>query len=242
MVARVNRGLPNAAEKPRYVAAMFGRIAARYDFMNTLMTFGRDQAWRRLAASHVTNGRVLDVGTGTGKLALAVANRGARVVGVDFTLGMLQAAPRHLAVAQADALVLPFATETFDSVVSGFVVRNLADIQRGIAEQVRVLRAGGRLVILETTPGPGGALQIFYELYFRYVVPRVGAIVAGDASAYTYLPESTLAFLEPARLAEVLRAAGLDQVRTRLLMFGSVAVTSARKPRATSGQARSVSL
>jgi demethylmenaquinone methyltransferase / 2-methoxy-6-polyprenyl-1,4-benzoquinol methylase len=231
MVARVSR-LPNAAEKPRYVADMFGRIAARYDLMNTLMTGGRDHAWRRFTASLVTGGRVLDVGTGTGKLAMAIRDGAPRatVVGVDFTLPMLLAAPQDLALAQADALRLPFANETFDAVTSAFVVRNLADVARGVAEQVRVLRPGGKLVILETTPGPRGPLRVVFEVYFRRVVPRVGALVAGDASAYTYLPESTLTFLEPGRLADVLSGAGLEGVRSRTLAFGSVAVTYGRKP------------
>jgi demethylmenaquinone methyltransferase/2-methoxy-6-polyprenyl-1,4-benzoquinol methylase len=130
----------------------------------------------------------------------------------------------------ADAVQLPFADAQFDVVVSAFVVRNLVDVGRGIAEQTRVLRPGGRLAVLETTPGPKGVLRPFFRLYFRQVVPLLGRVVAGDASAYTYLPESTLAFLEPARLADVLRHGGLVDVRVRRLMLGCVAVTVGRKP------------
>jgi demethylmenaquinone methyltransferase/2-methoxy-6-polyprenyl-1,4-benzoquinol methylase len=211
---------------------MFGRIAWRYDLMNTLMTAGQDRAWRRVTAEAATGARILDVGTGTGKLAEAILQRSPRatVIGVDFTLPMLRAAPGHLRLAQADALRLPFADASFDAVASAFVVRNLADAAQGIAEQVRILRRGGRLVVLETTPGPRGGLQVFFELYFRWVVPLLGRLVAGDSSAYTYLPESTLAFLDPTRLAHVLRSAGLHDVHTRRLAFGSVAVTSGRKP------------
>jgi demethylmenaquinone methyltransferase/2-methoxy-6-polyprenyl-1,4-benzoquinol methylase len=214
---------------------MFGRIAPRYDLMNTLMTGGQDSCWRRIVADSLVLGdlaQVLDVGTGTGKLAEAVrrAKPGARVTGVDFTLPMLRQAPSDLLVAGADALKLPFADETFDAVVSGFVMRNLADVPAGLAEQARVLRPGGQLVVMETTPGPPNLLRPLFRLYFRRIVPLLGQLIAGDESAYTYLPESTLAFLEPDRLAGVLREAGLIDVQIRRLALGSVAVTVARKP------------
>jgi len=227
--------LPSVADKPRYVEAMFGRIAPRYDLMNTLITGGQDGRWRRIVAESLVLGeraRVLDVGTGTGKLAEAVrlARPTARVIGVDFTLPMLRRAQRDLSFAGADALKLPFADSQFDAVVSGFVMRNLADVPAGIAEQARVLRPGGQLVVMETTPGPPNLLRPLFRLYFRRLVPLLGQLIAGDESAYTYLPESTLAFLEPDRLAAVLRKNGLIDVRVRRLAFGSVAVTSARKP------------
>jgi demethylmenaquinone methyltransferase/2-methoxy-6-polyprenyl-1,4-benzoquinol methylase len=175
---------------------------------------------------------VLDVGTGTGKLASAIMELapGARVVGIDFTEAMLRAAPRGLSLANADALRLPFADSQFDAVVSAFVVRNLSDVELGIAEQVRVLAPGGRLVVLETTPGPRGLLRPFFRLYFRYVVPLLGRLIAGDRAAYTYLPESTLAFLEPARLAEVLGQNGLIGIHIRRLALDGVAVTLGHKP------------
>ncbi|HEX8968124.1 MAG TPA: ubiquinone/menaquinone biosynthesis methyltransferase [Chloroflexota bacterium] len=230
--------LPPVADKPRYVADMFERIAARYDLMNTLMTFGQDARWRSVVADMLLDGPhpdrplILDVGTGTGRLAQTVRQTlpGARVVGVDFSQGMLRRAPRHLALAAGDALRLPFADAQFDAVISGFVVRNLGDVNAGVAEQVRVLRPGGLLVILETTPGPRGAIRFAYRLYFRRAVPWLGTLIAGDALAYTYLPESTLAFLEPARLAHLMRERGLRDVRTSRLSLGSVAVTRGRKP------------
>jgi demethylmenaquinone methyltransferase / 2-methoxy-6-polyprenyl-1,4-benzoquinol methylase len=225
--------LPSTSDKPRFVAAMFGRIAGRYDLMNTLMTGGQDAAWRRALASALDTqgGRVLDVGSGTGKLMQAIATDvpGARVVGVDFALPMLRAAPPGLSVAAADGQRLPFADAAFDAVVSAFVVRNLADIQAGVAEQSRVLRTGGQLWILETTPGPPGLLGQLFRSYFRHLVPLLGRVIAGDAAAYTYLPESTAAFLEPERLASLLRAVGFEDVRVRRLGFGSVALTGGRK-------------
>jgi demethylmenaquinone methyltransferase/2-methoxy-6-polyprenyl-1,4-benzoquinol methylase len=228
--------LPRAADKPRFVAAMFGRIAPRYDLMNTLMTFGQDARWRRSVARALPplghGARVLDVGTGTGRLGLAVRemDRTRGVVGVDFTFEMLRHASSRLAVAAGDAQRLPFADAQFDAVVSGFVVRNLGDIERGLHEQVRVLRPGGALVVLETTPGPAGWLRPLYRFYFRRIVPVLGKVVAGDASAYTYLPESTLAFVEPRRLAALFESCGLHQVRVRDLMLGCVALTVGYKP------------
>jgi demethylmenaquinone methyltransferase / 2-methoxy-6-polyprenyl-1,4-benzoquinol methylase len=215
---------------------MFGRIARRYDLMNTLMTFGQDARWRSTVAQSLGSParRVLDVGTGTGRLAEAVLREAhaQEVVGVDFTLPMLHHArpASGLFLAAADALTLPFKDSDFDAVISAFVVRNLAALDRGIAEQVRVLRPGGRLVILETTPGPTLApLKAPYRLYFRYAVPILGKLIAGDASAYTYLPESTLRFVEPQRLASLLETNGLTDIEVRRLTLGCVAVTSARK-------------
>jgi demethylmenaquinone methyltransferase / 2-methoxy-6-polyprenyl-1,4-benzoquinol methylase len=233
--------LPIAADKPRFVATMFGRIARRYDLMNTLMTAGQDQRWRGVAAAaalqsrHATCCSVLDVGTGTGKLAQAFVDLApaVRVVGVDFAEAMLRAAPPTLMRASADALRLPFRDASFDVVVSAFVVRNLADVAAGIREQVRVLRPGGRLVILETTPGPRGPLRPAYRLYFRRIVPLLGRLIAGDASAYTYLPESIVAFVEPSRLADILCSHGLTKISIRRLALGSVAVLLGLKPSAS---------
>jgi demethylmenaquinone methyltransferase / 2-methoxy-6-polyprenyl-1,4-benzoquinol methylase len=235
--------LPSAAEKPRYVRRMFARIARRYDLMNTLMTFGQDAAWRRAVAdaARLPRGRAataggaalaLDVGTGTGKLAQTVARRapGARVVGVDFTLAMLRAGrgrldPRVRLVA-ADATRLPFADGRFDAVVSGFLVRNLADMEGGLREQARMLKPGGRLVVLEVTPRPLAVVRPFFWLYFRGLVPILGALVAGDAAAYTYLPESTAAFASPEQVAAALQGAGLERIEQRRLALGSVAITT----------------
>jgi demethylmenaquinone methyltransferase / 2-methoxy-6-polyprenyl-1,4-benzoquinol methylase len=213
---------------------MFGRIARRYDLMNTLMTGGQDAAWRHVVAGAIDarpSDTVLDVGTGTGKLLEAIVRRspGARVVGVDFALPMLRAAPRALRLAAADGLLLPFADHSFEAVTSAFVLRNLADLQAGIAEQARVLRPGGQLLVLETTPGPAGLLGVLFRLYFRRVVPLLGGLIAGDAAAYTYLPESTVAFVEPERLASLMRDAGLRNVVVQRLALGSVAITSGRR-------------
>ncbi len=240
----MSRALPSAVEKSRFVAAMFGRIARRYDLMNTLMTLGRDAGWRRAAARATRpprGGLGLDVGTGTGKLALALAEAmgDGRVVGVDFAEPMLRAgrpalearpAGRRVTFAAADGQALPFAADTFDCVVSAFVVRNLSDPALGLREQVHVLRPGGRLAILEITPGPPHAWRPLFRLYFRRVVPVAGRLIAGDAAAYTYLPESAAAFVEPDDLAALLRDAGLVAVTSHRLGLGSVAIIAGTKP------------
>jgi demethylmenaquinone methyltransferase/2-methoxy-6-polyprenyl-1,4-benzoquinol methylase len=175
--------------------------------------------------------RVLDIGTGTGKLAAAVSARlpRAQVVGVDFALPMLRLG-RPPGATAADVLALPFADAVFDCLVSAFVVRNLADVRRGLIEQARVLRPGGRLILLEITPGPRRPLRRLFRLYFRGLVPWLGDLIAGDAAAYTYLPDSAAAFLEPERLADVLRELGLSGVGVRRLALGSVAVLTASRP------------
>lgn len=225
--------LPTRAEKPRFVAAMFGRIARRYDLMNTLITVGQDARWRRAVAELVPADarRVLDVGAGTGKLAGAIAQRrpGALVTGADFALPMLLAGSPPRATA-ADALALPYPSNTFDAVVSAFVVRNLADVRAGLQEQVRVLRPGGRLIVLEITPGPVGLLGHLFRLYFRRLVPILGGLIAGDAAAYAYLPESAAAFLAPERLADLLGSLGMLDVSIRRFGLGSVGLLAARRP------------
>lgn len=223
---------------------MFGRIAHRYDLMNRLMSLGMDQGWRRAVADAArlpADGRALDVGTGTGRLALALAERlgpRGRVAAADFAEPMVRAgrpvvrahpAGYRVQLLVADALRLPFAGERFDTVTSAFVVRNLADVEAGLHEQARVLRSGGRVVVLEITPGPPGLLRPLFRVYFRQLVPLVGGLVAGDRAAYTYLPESAAHFLEPERLAGALQAAGFTEVSVRRLAFGSVAITAGTK-------------
>jgi demethylmenaquinone methyltransferase/2-methoxy-6-polyprenyl-1,4-benzoquinol methylase len=230
--------------RPPTVAQMFGRIAARYDLLNTLMTFGMDASWRQravAAAALPSDGRALDVGTGTGSLALALAEAlpAARVVGIDFTAPMLARAPRRaaeaglarrLGVALGDALRLPFADDTFDAVTSAFVVRNVADHHQFFAEQRRVLRPGGRLVCLELTQARLLGFRWLFRQYFHHWVPLLGGLVAGDAAAYTYLPESVDRFPSPRALADVMREAGLRGVDHELLGFGTVALHVAVRP------------
>jgi demethylmenaquinone methyltransferase / 2-methoxy-6-polyprenyl-1,4-benzoquinol methylase len=218
---------------------MFDRIASRYDLMNSAMTAGLHHQWRRRAADRAEldlGDAALDVCCGTGDLAIELRRRvgpSGRVVGVDFSEPMLDLARAKAAAAgmaeieweSADALHLPQPDESFDAVAVGFGVRNLADLPRGLAEMTRVLRPGGRLVILEITQPQRPPLSWFYSLWFDRVVPRLGG-VAGDRDAYTYLPESVRSFPPPQALAALMDEAGLERVRYTVLAGGIIAIHS----------------
>jgi demethylmenaquinone methyltransferase/2-methoxy-6-polyprenyl-1,4-benzoquinol methylase len=216
---------------------MFTRIARRYDLMNTLMTFGRHQAWRRVAARATIaspEGRALDLATGTADLALAIVEVSPhrQVVAADFSEGMLQEARRklrarpgvHVALVAADALELPFADAAFACVTSAFLLRNLADLYQGVKEMRRVTRPGGRVIMLEITRPTVPVFASVFGVYFHRVVPMVGAVVAGDREAYSYLPESVARFMTPDELARLMTTAGLRSVTYRRLGLGTVAV------------------
>ena len=209
------------------VRSMFDRIAPVYDAMNRLMTAGFDRSWRRATVAAVVRpgDRVLDTCCGTGDLALAAEQAGARVVGLDFSEAMLARArtkaPR-IDWIRGDALALPFADASFDAATVGFGVRNLADLEGGLRELRRVLRPGGRVGILEITT-PRGVLAPFYRLWFDRIVPLAGRLLPGG-SAYTYLPASVRRFPDPEAFRRLITAAGFDDVRIRLFAGGIVAL------------------
>jgi demethylmenaquinone methyltransferase/2-methoxy-6-polyprenyl-1,4-benzoquinol methylase len=223
--------------KSEAVRTMFTRIAGRYDLMNSLMTGGRHHAWRRLTAAAVAaapDGPALDLATGTADLALAVraASPQRTVIGADFAEAMLrQAAPklaargeRRVPLLVADALALPFADKTFACVTSAFLLRNLADLRAGLAEMRRVTAPGGLVAALEITrPGVPGWDAVF-GLYFNRLVPLIGAAVAQDRAAYTYLPQSVERFVTPSELAGLMAGAGLRDVRYRRFALGTIAL------------------
>jgi demethylmenaquinone methyltransferase/2-methoxy-6-polyprenyl-1,4-benzoquinol methylase len=209
------------------VRAMFDRIAPVYDAMNRTMTLGLDQRWRRatVAAVVAPGNRVLDACCGTGDLALAAERAGGRVTGLDFSERMLDRARRKSTAVEwvrGDALSLPFEDGAFEAATVGFGVRNLDDLERGLAELRRVLRSGGRLGVLEITR-PRGLLAPFYRLWFDGLVPLLGKLLPGG-SAYTYLPASVRRFPGPEELAELLRAVGFSDVDYRLFAGGIVAL------------------
>jgi demethylmenaquinone methyltransferase/2-methoxy-6-polyprenyl-1,4-benzoquinol methylase len=218
---------------PRAVQDMFARIAGRYDLMNRLMTAGRDQAWRRRVvdlAALPSGGCLLDLGSGTGAIAFEALRRrpDALVVGADFTLEMMRLGQRRAAPTPAwvgaDALRLPFPENTFDAVTSGFLMRNVVDVEAGFAEQRRVVKPGGRVVCLETSPPPDNAQRPFIDFYLQRVIPVLGHLVTGQAEAYRYLPASTRAFLTPEALGAIMEGVGLRQVRYERWMFGTVTI------------------
>src|SRR5256886_7295634 len=226
-----------SVSKPEAVRGMFTRIARRYDLMNSLMTAGRHHAWRAVvarAAAAAPPGPALDLARATADLALALraAMPQRPVFGADFSEAMLREARLKLrlrratrvALLAADALALPFADKTFACVTSAFLLRNLVDLSAGLAEMRRVTMAGGLVAALEITrPGVPGWDALF-ALYFNRLVPLIGALVAGDRAAYTYLPQSVGRFVTPAELGRLVERAGLRAVRWRRLGLGTIAV------------------
>lgn len=218
--------------KGSQVRAMFDAIAPRYDLLNAILSLGIDRGWRSEAvAAAVADAPadVLDVATGTADLAIALrrAAPGARVVGVDFSEAMLavgraKAARRGVDVRLevGDGTSLPYPDDAFDAVTIAYGLRNFADVDAGLREFARVLRAGGRLVVLEFPPPPRGLFGRAFRVYFTRVVPWLGGLVSGRRAAYAYLPASVLAFPAPDALAERMRAAGFRDVRYRLQTLG----------------------
>ena len=225
------------AQRARAVSTMFTRIAGRYDLMNSLMTGGRHHVWRRAtarAAIAAPSGPILDLATGTADLALAIQRLEPTrpVVGADFSLGMLDKAGRkvagpgqtRVALVAADALALPFADRTFACVVSAFLLRNLVDLEHGLREMRRVTRSGGRVIALDITRVALPIWGTVFGLYFHRVVPAIGALVARDRQAYTYLPQSVDRFLTPRELAQAMEKAGLCDVHWQSFGLGTVAL------------------
>jgi demethylmenaquinone methyltransferase / 2-methoxy-6-polyprenyl-1,4-benzoquinol methylase len=215
---------------PDAVRRMFDRIAPVYDAMNRTMTAGLDRRWRRHTADAVVRpgDAVLDACCGTGDLAIVCARVGGRVTGLDFSKRMLERARRKAPELEwicGDLLELPFPDGSFDAATVGFGVRNVESLERALAELRRVLRAGGRLGILEITR-PRGVLTPFYRFWFDGVVPLLGKVLPGG-SAYTYLPASVRRFPGPEALAVNIAAAGFEEVRYRLFAGGIVALHTA---------------
>jgi demethylmenaquinone methyltransferase/2-methoxy-6-polyprenyl-1,4-benzoquinol methylase len=219
---------------------MFARIAGNYDLMNRLMTVGQDVTWRRYVIHQArlpVGGRLLDIATGTGEIALEglALVPGLQSVGGDFTVEMMQVG-RSIPVRQAiqwvgaDTLSLPFPDNYFDAVTSGFLMRNVIDVRKAFAEQMRVTKPGGRVVVLESSPPKRNLLRPFILFHLNVVIPTLGRLVAGDAAAYRYLPDSTQQFRDPDALAAAMREVGFEDVDYKLFMFGTIAVHVGQKP------------
>jgi len=248
-VSRLRSQFEEAGGKPTYVRQMFGRIARVYDFMNRLMTAGLDVRWRAFAVSKIAlgPGQVgLDIGTGTGDLAIALAHASApdaRVIGVDFTPEMLdigRAKVERLGLGdrvemrQGDGERLDFADGTFDACCSAFVVRNLADLPQGFREMLRVVKPGGRVVCLEMSHPYDPIFGAAFHLYFDRIVPLMGKLFGRAFEAYSYLPTSVSAFPDAPALKSLMEVAGWTDVRYFYRVGGVVAVHTGTKPAAVS--------
>lgn len=223
---------------------MFGGIAGRYDLLNHLLSGNVDKGWRRLVArtlrpSLVEGARVLDVACGTGDLALALdASGAASVVGLDFCRPMLEIArrkagdgQRELPFVEGDALRLPFADESFDVVTIAFGLRNLAGVEEGLRELRRVLKAGGRVAVLEFSSPVVPGFSALFRFYMTRVLPSIGGFISGSRGAYEYLPDSVLKFPDQKRLATLMREAGFEEVEYRNLTGGVAALHTGTRPR-----------
>jgi demethylmenaquinone methyltransferase / 2-methoxy-6-polyprenyl-1,4-benzoquinol methylase len=242
-------GAVTEADASRKVREMFTEIAPRYDLLNHLLSLDLDRLWRARAAKCLRpilerpDAVVLDLCCGTGDLAFALSHAGkARILGADFAHTMLvrarmksQYVPSHsgltpplpLPLFEADALRLPFADASFDLVTSAFGFRNLANYEAGLREIYRVLKPGGTIAILEFAEPPQGFLGALYRWYFSQVLPRVGWLISGHHSAYSYLPKSVSHFFRPPELAAFLQAVGYQSVDYRVWTMGTVALHTA---------------
>lgn len=223
------------AEKRQYVRGIFTAIAPRYDFLNHLLSLNIDKYWRRKAVQQLgwqrrPDGRYLDLCAGTLDLAAALATRAGfrgQVLGADFVKPMLERGrgkSNRVWAVNADALELPLPSASIDGATVGFGVRNLADLDAGLTEAARVLRPGARLVILEFSTPPKQPIRGLYFFYFRHVLPTIGRLVSKHTSAYTYLPESVLAFPGPEELSARMSVRGFTDVSFQLMLGGICAI------------------
>jgi demethylmenaquinone methyltransferase/2-methoxy-6-polyprenyl-1,4-benzoquinol methylase len=218
--------LPEGSRKAAGVKAMFDRIAPRYDLMNRLMTFGMDRLWRRRAVQALAlapNSLALDLACGSGDFSIDLAKIGTRVVGLDFSAEMLRVArirsPRSILV-RADALRLPLRSDSFDVIVSGFALRNFANLEDPFRECFRVLKSGGKIALLEVDTPTSPLLRIGHGIYFNRLVPVMGRLV--DRDAYAYLPSSVSYLPDETRMLAMLTDAGFRDLNKRRLLGGAV--------------------
>jgi demethylmenaquinone methyltransferase/2-methoxy-6-polyprenyl-1,4-benzoquinol methylase len=213
---------------------MFARIAPRYDLLNRIITAGQDRRWRKEATRRLelsAQSVVLDVGAGTGGISIQITrmNHNARIVACDITAEMVAIGRKRSGGGQVDWIIsdahkLPFAPASFDGVISGFLLRNLMDIENGLQEQCRVLKHGGRLVSLDTSPPRNNLMRPILEFYLDRMIPFAGRLLAGDEPAYTYLPKSTSSFLTAGDLKERISLSGFNGVRYVHRMLGTIAI------------------
>lgn len=221
--------------KKEKIEQMFNDIAPSYDRLNHLMSLGIDNIWRKKALKEIVDGtqqQILDVACGTGDSTIAIAKAmepGGRVTGIDISAGMMEPLMRKAAhegvhdrikLLQADALQMPFEADSFHRVTCAFGIRNFEDRKKGLAEFLRVLKPGGRAVILELGIPDKPFIKTLYDIYFRHILPLIGGLISGNRAAYRYLPESVYAFPRPEAFCAMMERAGFHNVRHRNFTFG----------------------
>ncbi|MBI9046450.1 MAG: ubiquinone/menaquinone biosynthesis methyltransferase [Anaerolineaceae bacterium] len=229
----------NNSERTQYVSQMFGRIAHRYDLLNRIMTFGMDIRLRKLSIQLLdpqSDMLILDAGSGTGDLAAEILRRkpDAKVIASDLTPEMVLVGKKRfqdlpIMWVIADAQNLPFKDQGFDGLVSGYLLRNMPNIDTALNEQNRVLTSQSNCVSLDTTPPRANILKPFINLYMHKIIPFIGSILTGDKDAYTYLPDSTAGFLKAEELTERFKIAGFSKVSFKRKLFGTMAIHKAEK-------------
>jgi demethylmenaquinone methyltransferase/2-methoxy-6-polyprenyl-1,4-benzoquinol methylase len=218
-------------QKKEYIQKMFAGISRRYDFLNHLLSMGRDKRWRRFAVSKLPSGLILDVCSGTGDVAIEVSN-GSEVVAADFCKEMLQLCSRKLKeqdiekvqCIQNDAENLSFRDGTFDGAVVAFGIRNVADIKKALFEMRRVVKKGGKVVILEFSQPENRVFRSAYYLYFQKILPFIGAMISKNTGPYSYLPSSVIAFPDRNEFIGYMKESGMRDIRSYDLTFGIVTV------------------
>jgi len=228
----------SAEEHARRVRDMFARISPRYDLLNHLLSGNIDKRWRRKVVAKLrpflsTESQVLDVACGTGDLSIALfENIGARITGIDFCRPMLERAARkqsQVSFIEGDALHLPFGDAAFDAVTIGFGLRNLANVEHGLSELLRVLKPGGLAAILEFSKPVVPGFRSLAAVYCSSFLPRIGGLLSGSRSAYEYLPDSVSRFPDQETLAAMMRTAGFADVTFKNLTGGIAALHTGRR-------------
>jgi demethylmenaquinone methyltransferase/2-methoxy-6-polyprenyl-1,4-benzoquinol methylase len=229
--------------RPDSIRKLFDTIAPKYDFLNHLLSLRRDTYWRKMAVQEIkgTEDWILDIATGTGDVAFEIVRQDGhqkKVFGLDFSEPMIRRAHRKLsgedfseriALSLGDALTLPFRENTFNASMMAFGLRNIVKKEQALAEMVRVIKGGGKVIILEFTLPKRGLMRRLYPLYFKKVLPWIGGLVSGDRGAYAYLPESVHLFRYAENYEEMMRKVGLKDVRSHSLTGGIASIISGMK-------------
>ena len=241
-----NAVVPDALSKlskKEQVADMFNNIAGKYDFLNHILSMGIDKGWRKKAIKSIATiqpKNILDVATGTGDLAIAAATQinESNITGIDIAAQMLEVGKEKIAAKNmsnrinmrvADSEALPFDDNQFDAVTCAYGVRNFEHLEKGLAEMSRVMRTGGRVAILEFSKPKGFPVKQVFALYFKYILPLFGRLVSKHSTAYTYLPESVMAFPEGQDFCHILHNCGFKNAKARPLTFGITTLYTAEK-------------